>query len=202
MTDNTPDIAGLTAVIERALQLPSSLIAPYAITWQTQLSLVPALPLTTRNNLPIINDGASLPPSTSNSENTNCYVVCAVPLFQCVETELSCRYIHSVCLASTSLICRYLRVHLVIYSQSHRLVTQDRHQHLPNTQVPMQRRLVNASYHNITSPHAVVDQVPGCDLCCHAGSRRRCCVASGGSRVAAAAAGMALSRVLKRIPGL
>ena len=81
VTDGTPDIAGLVAVLERALQLPAALVAEYIPAWQTQLDLVPALPLTTADSLAIIAHGALLPPSPSNSENTNLYPVHPFRLF-------------------------------------------------------------------------------------------------------------------------
>ena len=81
VTDGTPDIAGLVAVIERALQLPEPLIAQYIATWQSQLYLVPSLPITTSDGLSIIAHGALLPPSPSNSENTNLYPVHPFRLF-------------------------------------------------------------------------------------------------------------------------
>lgn len=81
MTNPTPDIAGLRAVLSRAISLPQPFVGELLDVWQDQLSMLPELPNGTSFGLDIIAPGELLPPSTSNSENTNLYVVHPFRLF-------------------------------------------------------------------------------------------------------------------------
>lgn len=76
VTNDTPTVAGLRSVIAKLLQLPAGLATAAQIaTWTAFLATVPEIPMTTGPDGPQVAPGSKLPPSTSNVENPELYVL-------------------------------------------------------------------------------------------------------------------------------
>ena len=76
MTNPTTDLAGLQAVITRALNLPEGILTQEQIAnWTALLDIVPPIVYTDAPGGNIISIGYIYPSQTSNSENTNLYPV-------------------------------------------------------------------------------------------------------------------------------
>ncbi|KAH3765813.1 SGNH/GDSL hydrolase family protein [Pelomyxa schiedti] len=76
VTNPTPDIGGLKAVLAALLALPSSLTTEaQRARWEAILDRVPDIPTGTRSLRTVIMPGAVIPRSSSNSENTELYTV-------------------------------------------------------------------------------------------------------------------------------
>ena len=76
MTNPTTDLAGLQAVITRALSLPEGILTQEQIAaWTALLNIVPPIDYIDAQGGNIIAIGYIYPSQTSNSENTNLYPV-------------------------------------------------------------------------------------------------------------------------------
>ena len=91
VTNPTPDVAGLHAILPRILQLSSTgLRVPPSEQqrWQRMLSDLPDIPVgKDKHGTAVVMPGEKLPPSTSNSENTELYTVHPFRLYTFDGTE-------------------------------------------------------------------------------------------------------------------
>lgn len=76
VTNPTPEIAGLTVVLQRLLQLPDTLVSSYQKEfWTNYTKALPPIPTTDVHGPTVIAPGQRLPPHAINSENTELYPV-------------------------------------------------------------------------------------------------------------------------------
>jgi Domain of unknown function (DUF5703) len=90
VTNPTPDIAGLHAILSRLVTLPSDLISSVQRRmWQQQLNQLPSVTIRQEPNKPsVIWPGEKLPPYSSNTENTELYTVHPFRLYQLGQPNL------------------------------------------------------------------------------------------------------------------